>query len=221
MLASSADMSTGSWIFGIVVLVLLVGAAVWVVRRIVRIGRRLVGPQHTSEPTRLGANDEQPVAHSANIVLPQERRVRHDDEESPMRARNPRPLPFPKRPTSAAAVAPSPARAPSTGSQPPAATKPLRVKLLDRKVRIPAWLSLALAWLGVVYIVFPLGQNWYEYGFALFVAVMIGVYVARRHRVTVLQRTEHGAVLWVRWMKPGAADPEAPKVLDPPPSPSR
>jgi zinc-ribbon domain len=85
-------------------------------------------------------------------------------------------------------------------------------RLFRKRFLLPGWLVAPLALLGLFYLVEPWRHDWYSYGFGLFSAAVIGVWVRSRYRVTVLHRTERGAVLWVRWSKKEEDVEEAPPV---------
>lgn len=86
-------------------------------------------------------------------------------------------------------------------------------RLMHRRVPIPAWLLVPLAWLGLLYVILtPIGRDWYMYGLGLLFAVGIGVRVRRRHRATVLYRSGRASLYWVRWLKKGEPDPEPPRL---------
>jgi hypothetical protein len=87
--------------------------------------------------------------------------------------------------------------------------------LWRRKFLLPAWLVAPLVWLGLVYLARPLGtEDLYGYGFALFVAALFGLWVRSRYRVTVLERSERGVVLWLRWTnKTEQAEPPPPVIV--------
>jgi hypothetical protein len=76
-------------------------------------------------------------------------------------------------------------------------------RLWKTKVMLPGWLAVPLIWLGALYVVATplLGRDWYSYGFALLVALGIGLWVRSRYQVTVIERSERGIVIWIRWEK--------------------
>jgi len=59
------------------------------------------------------------------------------------------------------------------------------------------WVSLPLAWLGLVFLVTypPREMDWYHYGFALVVAVAFGLYARLRYRSRVLERSKDRVVI--------------------------
>jgi hypothetical protein len=76
-------------------------------------------------------------------------------------------------------------------------------KKFTQLVRIPFWVAWPLMWLGAWFtIVFPLfGLDWFGYGIGVAFAVGFGAWLRPRYRVSVLERSERGVVLWVRRVK--------------------
>jgi hypothetical protein len=91
---------------------------------------------------------------------------------------------------------------------------PLGKLLRPVTVMIPYWLARTLMFIGVWYLVlFPFHINWYGYGLSIVVALAYGLWIRRRWRVKVLERSDRGVVYWVRRVKKGDKE-----VTEPPPS---
>ena len=66
------------------------------------------------------------------------------------------------------------------------------------RVWVPAWVTMPLALLGVVYVVTePLFRNLAVYVIALWLALVVGLAYRRRWKVTVLERTNEHTVVRV------------------------
>jgi hypothetical protein len=166
------------------------------------------------------------LSTQSEIVLPQQRRTRHDEEAAvpvpdvslaaavvPTR-REPFPRPPQQLVQERSGAAPVQASAPPASATTSATQE--RTSLLRRKVRIPVWVSVPLAWLGLAFIIFaPFGIDGYRYTSAVIVAIVIGAVARRRYRVTVLYRTDRGVLSWVFSVRKGAPDPEPPRVIVP------
>ena len=67
----------------------------------------------------------------------------------------------------------------------------------------PAWATLALAWLGLWFIVSKpiFGSGWVSYGVGLVVAVGLGVWAKRNYHAQILWRAPRNVLVWQRWGK--------------------
>jgi hypothetical protein len=217
----AAVSTTGDWIVGGIALVVGLGiivGVVWLLWRLVtwpaRVRRRrrsggglggdyeqMIRQQQRDQP-RSGRREPfpppggwQPLPQPSRVVMPPPG-YRHRETELPE--------PEPQPPLLAAETNGTP---PTSGWQ----------RLMRRTVRVPAWLLLPMAWLGLWYIVIelPFGTGWSGYAASLLVAVGLGVWTKKRYHSRVLWRGERGeGVVWVRW---GKADPaaEPPVVVAP------
>jgi prepilin signal peptidase PulO-like enzyme (type II secretory pathway) len=96
------------------------------------------------------------------------------------------------------------------------------IRLVRRALRrlqtimLPYWLSAPLALLGAFFLVFvPFGIDWSDYAAALVIAAAFGWYMRRRWAVTVLERTDKGAVYCVR-KRPRKGETEEPPAYTAP-----
>jgi hypothetical protein len=78
---------------------------------------------------------------------------------------------------------------------------------------MPAWIASPLALLGLFYLFAPWAHDWLTYGSGLTFAVVLGIWVRVRHRVTVLHRAEKSVVVWMRWTKDGKEPEDTPSVV--------
>src|SRR5262249_34689862 len=130
-------------------------------------------------------------------------------------------LPFPQR-TTASTMSATPAEGAASSTPPHSATSGAanegdvgRPKLWRRVFLVPTWLTLPLAFLGVAFIAFkPLGLDWYRYGTAIVLAIVIGVWAHSRYRTTVLRRGDQTAVVWMQRGKPWEMPPTSLPPLD-------
>jgi hypothetical protein len=138
---------------------------------------------------------------TSHVILPSQRRQRVEDITEPMSNQD-------LVADSALPLASSERM--SSRVTPP---EPTRLKPWWRRVvRIPVWVTFPLLWLGSFFVIyFPIGIDWYGYGYALLIAVVTGVWAKRRYRVTILHRENKGAVYWIRWGK--AQETETPPVV--------
>jgi hypothetical protein len=191
---AASGTSASDWAVGLSALAVIAGALVWVQRRIVRLYRRMLRrPQLASPATN---PEQQPVTPSETIVLPSPRRIRavQAQASSPTQPRTVIGL------TAATAV-----ETPSAWWR--------------RFVRIPAWVTVPFMWLGGVFVVWtPFGMGWFEYGSALFVAVVVGVLTARSfpYGIVMVRQGDRSAIAWIRWREQGNSQPETPLVTAPP-----
>lgn len=214
--------STGGLVVGFVLLAIILVLLFFLGRLAIRL---VMWPFRARRPKAagLGSEYEQMVQQASKVVLPTPRRTRAPELE-PGREWE-RHLPFPPRPAPAPTVAEPAARtvpasvaavvAATAPTSPVAVAAPLagrKVRWWRRKVVVPPWVLLPLAWLGAVYLISPVSRDWYLYGSAVAIAVVIGVRRARRYRVTVLHRGERDVVVWMRWRKKADA-PETPPTV--------
>jgi hypothetical protein len=207
VVATSTGATVASLIVGLLLLIGIIVFARWLFRRVVRVITWPFRAMRQPAPTGLGGEYEQLVRSSPTIALPQERRTR---KEVPMPTQR---LPFP--PSTVMATPPTPAAPPPpVEPSPPLGIE--RVKPWRRSHGMPAWVSIPLVWLGMVFVIFtPLGVDWFLYGLALFMAVLLGLWAKRRYRVTVLSRAERSVVMWIRWGKRGAEPETPPNIASP------
>ncbi len=85
---------------------------------------------------------------------------------------------------------------------------------LDRKWwALPAWVGYPLMFLGLVFLFFfPFGMDWYGYGSAVFIALVLAVRLYPRYRIELLAKSKHGAVTWTRRVRKGEPPPPKPFV---------
>jgi len=148
-----------------------------------------------------------PEEIAPNVVLPQPRRVRESVDEP-----EPEPVREPELARHAAATNISP-RAPESVPPPPIAAEP---RSTWKQRRIPAWLLLAFAWLGLAFLVFkPLGlTDWLGYGVAVVFAVLIGILARTRYHSRILWESKGDIIVWQRWGK-GDLPADPPVVVTP------
>jgi hypothetical protein len=80
-------------------------------------------------------------------------------------------------------------------------------------VRMPVWVALPLVFLGGWFaLVYPMGRDWYRYGVALAVAVLIGFWTKRRFHSRVLYRGRREVVTW-SWVGPAKDGSALPPVV--------
>jgi hypothetical protein len=187
---ATSNPSTGAWVIVGILLLLVIVFMGWIVRRTMRLFR---WARRRPEPTEAAAEHEVFArrAQPLNLVLPPERRTRL--------------LPVEEPPVST-----------YSGTPPPQG----KTGLLQRRVLIPVWLWVPLAFLGVYYLIFaPLGFDSYQYGAGIVSSIVVGVWVRRHHRATVLYRTNRAMLVWTRWARKNEPDPEPPQLLTPQPDP--
>src|SRR5262245_33121455 len=239
----AAATTTGDWIVGGVALVIglaIIVGIVWVLYRLVtwpaRRRRRshsglgsdyeqMIRQQSRTRPTTGGSNSpywppppgsatprRQVTAESVYAgrgVPPRQPESRVVLPPPPYRQREAdSPEPEPATP---AVVAQPPSAPPQPPSAPPSTLERLRVR------RVPGWVILTCAWLGLAFVLYlPIalvgGLGWDLYGLALASAVLVGAYTKRRYRSKILWQSRREIVVWQRWGKGDDAD-EPPVIV--------
>jgi hypothetical protein len=193
---AASGASASDWAVGLSALAVIAVALVWVVRRIVRLYRRMLRrPQLASPAT---DPEQQRVTPPQTVVLPSPRRIRAEQAQA----------------------------------SPPTQTKTMKIALTAatpvemssarwrRFVRIPAWLTVPFMWLGGVFVTYPFGIDWFVYGGALFLAVVLGVLTALSfpYSIVMLREGDQRGIAWVRWHEKGNSQPETPPATTAPPT---
>ena len=207
----AAATTTGDWIIGgvalVIVLAVIIGI-VWLLYRLVTWPARARRRRRSTGG--LGSDYEQ--------MIRQQRRNKPATGE--------RPLPFPppaarQQTTPAPAVSQvvlpppgyrtrepeppevEPVSATTVIAEPSSAPPSTWERVMRTPRNTPAWATLALAWLGLWFIVSKpiFGSGWVSYGVGLVVAVGLGVWAKRNYHAQILWRAPRNVLVWQRWGK--------------------
>jgi hypothetical protein len=219
----AAATTTGDWIVGIIavlVIVAVVVGVVWLLWRLVTWPAR--ARRRRASTGGAGADYERMIREQRRRGLHAEARLPfppHPQTSQPVPTAAPSRVVLPppsyrtREPELAVPEAQPPLPPAATNGSPP--LSPWQ-RLARRMVRIPAWVTVSLAWLGLAFLVLkPLGMmDWVGYGVFVVFAVIIAVYTRAHYHSKVLWRGERQGVVWVRWGKADAAA-EPPVVVTP------
>jgi hypothetical protein len=226
----AAHTTTGDWIVGGIALVVglaIIAGIVWLLYRLVtwparrrrRAGglgsdyEQMIRQQKRGRPVAGGGDPPYwPPPQGSATPQPQVTAESTGRDMPPPQSRVVLPPP-PYRPREEEAPEPEPT-APTVSADPTPAPSAWR-RLMWRPVRIPPWALTSLAWLGVCFVLLvPFGMDWFKYGAALVVAVLVVVWTRRNFHSRILWRSKSELVSWQRWGK-GDLPAEPPVVVTP------